>query len=435
LCAPRFFYRFIILNLPGTNFYKMIYKISLSIIIVIFSIMGSLRAQNLNDSLAGYWPFNGNTDDESGNGNNGIVFGATLTSDRVGNLNSAYRFDGIDDYIVIKDTTLLNPGNISICCWYKTVSFEGAGNNPIIDKAYISHDSPHYQYHIGVTGDLYTYSTKKRFAADISIDSTDRRIHTEEYFWNVGEWYFLCLTCDGLNYKFYVNDVLIGDSIINGSIDNFNQDLYVGKFGNLPYYTPGVIDDIRIYSRALTAEEIDTLYNELKCFNLYSSDTCTYYVSNAEFQLISPRYLFTGTDTLKNDGGFCDSIVSRYEKYMYNPNYYTDTISHNDSISVTDTLIIDVHITDILPPDNINRIIVYPNPAKEYVIINTGKYNLMNNYSISIENVKGQIVFTTKIEQFEYQIDVNEFGGYGTYLIKVYDNHGTALETRKLILL
>ena len=39
------------------------------------------------DGLVGYWPFNGNANDESGNGNNGTVNGATLTSDRFGNEN------------------------------------------------------------------------------------------------------------------------------------------------------------------------------------------------------------------------------------------------------------------------------------------------------------------------------------------------------------
>lgn len=43
--------------------------------------------------LVGYWPFNGNANDESGNGNNGTVNGATLSSDRNGNANSAYYFD------------------------------------------------------------------------------------------------------------------------------------------------------------------------------------------------------------------------------------------------------------------------------------------------------------------------------------------------------
>ena len=51
------------------------------------------------NGLVGWWPFNGNANDESGNGNNGTVNGATLTSDRFGTNNKAYLFDGVDDKI------------------------------------------------------------------------------------------------------------------------------------------------------------------------------------------------------------------------------------------------------------------------------------------------------------------------------------------------
>ena len=53
------------------------------------------------NGLVGYWPFNGNANDESGNGNNGVVNGATLTSDRFGNAGKAYNFSASErDYIV-----------------------------------------------------------------------------------------------------------------------------------------------------------------------------------------------------------------------------------------------------------------------------------------------------------------------------------------------
>ena len=61
-------------------------------------------AQNIpsyvpTNGLVGYWPFNGNANDESGNGNHGTVNGATLSSDRNGAANSAYDFDGVSNFI------------------------------------------------------------------------------------------------------------------------------------------------------------------------------------------------------------------------------------------------------------------------------------------------------------------------------------------------
>ena len=66
----------------------------------------------LNNGLIGYWPFNGNANDESGNGHNGIVNGATLTSDRFGNSNSAYEFDGTN-YIDFNGLNILGDFSIS----------------------------------------------------------------------------------------------------------------------------------------------------------------------------------------------------------------------------------------------------------------------------------------------------------------------------------
>jgi hypothetical protein len=71
---------------------------------------------NLRNGLVGYWPFNGNANDESGNGNNGTVNGAMLASDRLETSNKAYFFDGINDVITVTDNFNLRllPDDFSI---------------------------------------------------------------------------------------------------------------------------------------------------------------------------------------------------------------------------------------------------------------------------------------------------------------------------------
>ena len=64
-----------------------------------------------SNGLAGWWPFSGNANDVSGNGNNGTVNGATLTTDRFGNPNAAYSFDGINDYIRCTSTGVAGSGS------------------------------------------------------------------------------------------------------------------------------------------------------------------------------------------------------------------------------------------------------------------------------------------------------------------------------------
>ena len=75
-------------------------------------------AQVPTNGLVAYYPFNGNANDATGNGNNGTVNGATLTSDRFGNSNSAYDFNGVDNHISINDTLCnFGTGEFTLSSW------------------------------------------------------------------------------------------------------------------------------------------------------------------------------------------------------------------------------------------------------------------------------------------------------------------------------
>ena len=63
------------------------------------------------NGLVGWWGFNGNANDESGNGNNGTVNGATLTTDRFNYCESAYNYDGLNNHIDYGNASILNPIN------------------------------------------------------------------------------------------------------------------------------------------------------------------------------------------------------------------------------------------------------------------------------------------------------------------------------------
>ncbi|MBA7531119.1 hypothetical protein ES705_23330 [subsurface metagenome] len=117
------------------------------------------------------------------------------------------------------------------------------------------------------------------------------------------------------------------------------------------------------------------------------------------------------------------------------PVYDTTYVTVYDSIAVTDTLIIDVELTDITPPNNINTIKVYPNPAKDYIFIHMGnKYNEMTGYTIKIINTLGNIIFESEVTQQLFEIDVSAFGQTGLYFIQIIDYNNQILEIRKLIL-
>src|SRR5271156_6623895 len=83
---------------------------------------------DLANGLLAYFPFTGNANDATGNGNNGTVYGATLTSDKSGNPNSAYSFDGVTNYIVSTNINLNAAASISV--WVYPIGSNGA----LVDK-------------------------------------------------------------------------------------------------------------------------------------------------------------------------------------------------------------------------------------------------------------------------------------------------------------
>ncbi|MDH4071428.1 MAG: hypothetical protein OEV30_13510, partial [Ignavibacteria bacterium] len=91
----------------------------LSLVLFLFVFLGQGLFSQSNDPIA-YWPFNGNANDESGNGNHGTVYGSMLAEDRFGNPNSAYDFDGVDDYIDFgTDASTLLRESVTISLWMK----------------------------------------------------------------------------------------------------------------------------------------------------------------------------------------------------------------------------------------------------------------------------------------------------------------------------
>jgi hypothetical protein len=109
------------------------------------------------------------------------------------------------------------------------------------------------------------------------------------------------------------------------------------------------------------------------------------------------------------------------------------TITDTIYISVTDTLIIDAILTGLTPPNNMNTLKIYPNPALTHIYIDNGNYTLMNGYSIRINNTLSQTVFSSPINQALIFIDLSTWSGNGLYFVLIIDDLGNTIETRKII--
>ena len=237
------------------------------------TLMAQVPSYVPSNGLVGYWPFSGNANDESGIGNNGTVNGATLTTDRNGNANSAYSFNGTSDFINIANSPSLSPTtSISLCGWIKsrsTIPFDR-----IINKSHnIAQNYSTYQL---ITRNVSLNATPGftlRFGTGNSQLSNDY-LYSGDNIGNVyfDNWQFIVGTWDGTTMKFYQNGILISSTARTGLLNYTNGDLQFGK-GNVgtvqPQFYKGEIDDIAIYNRALSQTEITSMYNGISY-----SDTC-----------------------------------------------------------------------------------------------------------------------------------------------------------------
>jgi hypothetical protein len=207
------------------------------------------------NGLVGYWPFNGNANDESGNGNNGTVNGATLTADRFGNGNKAYEYANIDCQI-ITNACFNASSDFTYSCWYLS--------NTTSSQILIN-TLPHTVVAFGINpwfaGANYTsflYGSGQSFGW---YNNGNNIYLSPNPLLN--QWVNFTVVKSGGNWGFYENGVLTHSHI--ASLQPLNQ-LCQLIFGHCDptecqeTFT-GTLDDIGIWNRALSADEVLALYN------------------------------------------------------------------------------------------------------------------------------------------------------------------------------
>jgi len=242
-------------------------------ILLYFSILINLFCQVSTEELIVYYPFNGNANDESGNRNHGTVHGATLTTDRFGNENSAYDFDGVDDFIEIASIEALGDlGDFSISIWFQqedwrsTVQrqyvFNGHGNSSTSSSSFFLDG---FNINLNLQNDGISFLRN----SIIDLDNNDYQVD----IYDIGlkkKWVHNVFIREGNHTYHYVNSALERVENNDGNILNMYHYLWLGTFaGNNPNYRPdlnfnfdGKIDDVKIYTRSLTATEVVEIYNE-----------------------------------------------------------------------------------------------------------------------------------------------------------------------------
>lgn len=225
----------------------------------------------LKKGLVAYYNFNnGNLNDSSGKGNHIVFNNAVKTADRLGRANNAYLFDGTSSYMRITNSASLNPTEeitlaaiIKPTDWYNGQCLQ----NQVLGKVETS------DYSDGIYWLRYTHES-----ADCSTTSD---IENQRFFCTYGNntsnsapgvlasthrltknnWYKVVYTYKAGKSNLYVNGTLVDEVAKSGSFTANNFDLFIGKSNSsqYPFWFKGVIDEVRIYDRALCAEEVDIL--------------------------------------------------------------------------------------------------------------------------------------------------------------------------------
>lgn len=218
---------------------------------------------NIEKGLVAYYPFNGDAKDASNNKYNGVVTAATLTSDRNGKLNSAYLFNGTSAFIDIP-TKIFDNGwvNSTVALWFNAYTHQSIayyGGQTLFNTNCFNGFALGYSYQASKR--IYVYKSQN--------DITGWNIASNDNFnfspVNLNTWYFITVVKSGLNYTYYVNGIV--DRSFTSSITPTPNTMYPIRIGGVitPLITDnrelftGKIDDIRIYNRALTQQEITYL--------------------------------------------------------------------------------------------------------------------------------------------------------------------------------
>ena len=199
------------------------------ILLIPFFGFGQIPDNISNDGLVGWWSFNGNANDESTNSNDGIVYGATLTTDRFGNENSAYEFNvestggwgSAQNRIVVENPSIPDVNAFTMSSWVLLNEKPSPFNNRshTIMGRWDGNGTSVFRNQISYSGEYFS---------QIVIDDIEST-HSSPNPINYNEWNHVVMTFDGLNLKKYINGELDSEISSSGQISYSETNLTFGE--------------------------------------------------------------------------------------------------------------------------------------------------------------------------------------------------------------
>ena len=194
---------------------------------------------------------NGYTDGLGSSADGTPINGVTQTIS--GKTNNAYDFDGTNDYVTLGNNfTSFQTGNISISFWVKFDTASGNGNMGIITKDFTSHSNPYRSVSISLAAGLLLWLNDGGSWTGSQITIISGSVPTDV-------WKHIVITRSGNTWTAYVDSVSVATVVANPTF--YSTDWEIGRGRNLDYFN-GKIDEVSFWSRALTTNEIQTLYSD-----------------------------------------------------------------------------------------------------------------------------------------------------------------------------
>lgn len=201
------------------------------------------------NQLIQHWPFDGNANNAVTT-DNATVSGATLTTDRFGNEEGAYNFDGNDVISISKGAVSFGVTSFTANVWFCSSQTSGYGNILRADNGWNGQ------------GWLLRLNSGR---LEIWEGRAYSYVFVSESKYADGNWHMLTFVRDVENLKgvLYFDGEKVGQyTMTEGRINDVSRELYLGAAKDIEYYT-GKIDDLRIYNSALSAETVKSLYDAL----------------------------------------------------------------------------------------------------------------------------------------------------------------------------
>jgi hypothetical protein len=233
---------------------KISYCLTVIFLLTVFNLKQA-NSQDIQKGMVAFYPFNGNANDEGDNNNNGKIFWATFVADKFGNPDQALYLDGMDNCVEIPGSPTINiSGSLSISCWIYPHSAERWIS--WVSKASNNNSRSQWRFGFGDPApDLFGLTV---------FDSTWFDYSTNKKTIPLNTWSHVILIADQLQHiaYFYLNGELI-DSITG--IKEFAESsdpLFIGRQMDNDIFFDGLIDEVRIYNRTLTKDEVKELFDQ-----------------------------------------------------------------------------------------------------------------------------------------------------------------------------